>query len=159
MELHHRAKAALIAAVIAQQTLSFDDHLSVHMRVQAADIVVGARRIELAGKALVGIQRMRLHLQIGADDTVRDVVVIDPCYRCAGFHLQRCRRKGEVVDDNLSRCGVRHFAKDCNQRAGAMRLRTVPGVNSSGLTSRSSMLRVLTAGSGTGEVCLPNSAI
>jgi hypothetical protein len=63
-------------------------------------VVISPRLIEPVGEAVVGIQRVRVHLQRWADDAVGDVVVIQPCHG-PGLHRQGRWREGEVVDGHL----------------------------------------------------------
>jgi hypothetical protein len=57
------------------------DNLSDHMRMQAAEIIKGPGTGERVGKRVVSIERLGSETLVLVDNSVRDVVVIDPFYR------------------------------------------------------------------------------
>ena len=82
----------------------FHDDRAHHVRVYITEVLVGARRGEFKGIAVVGVQRLRLHKGIvRRGDAVRDIVVIGPGHSRAGLHLQLIRREGKIVDRHSTR--------------------------------------------------------
>src|ERR1700722_8608834 len=70
-----------------------------HVRMNVAEVLVGAGRGERERKTVVGIERLRsLEGVVGDGDPVRDVVLVGPGHRGAGFYRHRLRIEGEIVD-------------------------------------------------------------
>src|SRR5437868_4124367 len=55
-----------------------DHHTPGHLRVQRAEVLVGAWRIEREGELLVGIEYRRFEFFVAAHDHVGDIVAIRP---------------------------------------------------------------------------------
>src|SRR5580693_2666521 len=69
-----------------------------HVRMNVAEVLVGARRGEGERKAVVGVERLRsLEGIVGGGEPMRDVVSVGPGHRGAGLHRHRLRIEGEVV--------------------------------------------------------------
>ena len=66
--------------------------------MQATEIDDLARLVEDKGKAVVGVQRLRMQLDRLGDDIMGNVVVIDEHHFRASLHGDFGRREGEIVD-------------------------------------------------------------
>jgi hypothetical protein len=73
------------------------DNLSDHMRMQAAEIIKGPGTGERVGKRVVSIERLGSETLVLVDNSVRDVVVIDPFYRHSRCNRQLGGGEGKVV--------------------------------------------------------------
>src|SRR6516164_10936437 len=73
-------KTAALAHIVAAPE-SFHDYFPCHMRMQAAEIIVGAGAGERKRKRVVSVQRLRPEGLVLVDHAVRDVVVIDELHR------------------------------------------------------------------------------
>src|ERR1700723_2965469 len=70
-----------------------------HVRMNVAEVLVGARRGEGERTTVVGIERWRsLEGVVGDGDPMGDVVLVGPGDCGAGLHRHRLRIEGEVVD-------------------------------------------------------------
>ena len=70
-------------AFVAGHIRSLDHDLARHPRMDGAEVLVGAGRLELVRELAVRIENGRLELPLRADDVVRYVVVIGPGDSCA----------------------------------------------------------------------------
>src|SRR5579864_5546562 len=77
---------------------SFHNDFSRHLRMQAADVIVGAGVREGEGERVVGVERFRSKSLVLVDHAVRDVIAVDPRHRRPGRNRQLLRAKGEIVD-------------------------------------------------------------
>src|SRR6266545_6481434 len=78
-----------------------DDDGAGHLRVDRAEVAIGAWLRELPGEAIVGIEHRRFELLFCADDRMRDVVVIGPDHASAGRDGEFGRPEAEVVDAHV----------------------------------------------------------
>ena len=77
----------------------FDDYRAHHVGVEITEVLIGPRRGEGEGKAVVGVERPRfLEGVIRRGDAVRNIVPVRPGHGSAGFHCQRLWPEAEVVD-------------------------------------------------------------
>jgi hypothetical protein len=82
----------------------FDDDLSDHVRVDAAEVWVLTGCGEREGEFVVGVEGSGLESVTGVDDRVRHIIVIDPSDRGPNGYGKRLRRKAEIVDLDLVGC-------------------------------------------------------
>src|SRR5579862_3897857 len=101
----HRKPVRCAASVVVMldsprpfTTCLFDDDLSLHVRMQAAKVVVGAGAGEREGIRILSIERLRPEDLVLVDHVVWDVVVVDPLHGRAHRDRQFRSGEGEVVD-------------------------------------------------------------
>src|SRR5258708_2009517 len=76
----------------------FDDHLCDHLRVQRTEVWKRSWLIESEREALVSIKRLRFELLLSADDSMWNIVMVDPGHFGSGRDGQGRRHKAEVID-------------------------------------------------------------
>src|SRR4029077_18692452 len=88
---------------------SLHDDFPCHLRMQAAEIIVGAGIGECEGKRVVILKRRRPAALVLVDDIVRNVVMIVPLDRRPCGNSQSRRTEGEVINRHLGwlLCGNR----------------------------------------------------
>src|SRR3984957_20985251 len=82
-------------------TRLLDDNLSLHMRMQAAEVIVRAGTGERKGIRIVSVERLRSEGLVLVDHIMRNVVVIDPFHRRSDRNRQLRWTEGEVVNRHL----------------------------------------------------------
>src|SRR5689334_16456502 len=87
----------LLSALHDTSRLRFHDDGSGHVRMQRAEVLVGARRGEGERELAVGVHHLGAE-RVRRHDRVRDVVLIRPGDGRASFDLQLLRPEGEVSD-------------------------------------------------------------
>src|SRR6266567_370668 len=104
LRMHAFSRGAALALISARL---FDDDYAVHVRVNRADIFVGARLIENESVFFVTVEALRPEdaWLSKTNDVVGLLVLVDPGYRGAHGDRQRRRLEGEVLDVDLGRSG------------------------------------------------------
>src|SRR5579863_5522241 len=111
-----------------------DDDLSLHMRMQAAEIIESAGTGERKGVRIVSIERLRSEGLVLIDHIMRDVVVIDPFHRRSDRNRQLRWTEGEVVNRHL----VWLLCRDRSERQQRAGDRTEEHRSNDGATGRQS---------------------
>jgi len=75
-----------------------NDDLPGHLRMHPAKELIFSRLVEAKLEVVVGVQRSRSELALGAINGVGNVIVIDPDHKGARFNRYGCRNESEVVD-------------------------------------------------------------
>src|SRR3954453_22706642 len=102
-----------------QSHLRRHDKLTLHVRVDTAEVIETTRLIETARKALVGVEHAQLQTERGTDDAVRYVVVVHPSYHRARTERERRGRKREIVDPHLRRLRRLRPRRDQDDETGS----------------------------------------
>jgi hypothetical protein len=102
-----RRRLALHRSRIATRTLAaiwLHHDRARHMRMNVAEVFVGAGRGERKREFVVGVQCLRPSEGIIVrGNAVRDIVLVVPGHGSAGLHGQRLRREGEIADRHRAR--------------------------------------------------------
>ena len=98
------SSAAATGRADASRQKLFDDDLSGHMRMDAAEIGIFTRCGECKRKLLVRIEQLGVEPLFRARDGVGHIVAIHPRHLRADGNRQRLRREREIVDGDLI-CG------------------------------------------------------
>src|SRR5437870_3754021 len=77
-----------------------DHDLPGHPRMNRAEVLVSAGRVEAVRELLIRVEHRRLELLLEADDVVRHVVAVGPGDRGSHRHPRHRGREAEVIDDN-----------------------------------------------------------
>src|SRR6185437_16864888 len=96
---------------------------SLHLRMQAAEILERPSLREREGKLLAGVERRRSKAA-DRDHRMRDVVLVGPGDGITKLHDELLRTEGEVVDLHLEGgglCGTRQAGRERKKERGGTR--------------------------------------